>query len=144
MYHNKQKEEVMRKKKVLVVDDDPAMRELIKNTVEALGYHVSAAVGDGERAMNFLKNNCDEVEAVITDYNMPEMDGEALTRWIKSNRQKIKVAFTSVADIEDFRAIAEAAKADAVFSKMKVVAELPTILEDLIGPADPFEMIARK
>lgn len=131
-----------RAKKVLVVDDTAAMRDLIAEAVKALGYEVSA-VGNGEKALNFLKNN-GEVDAVITDYNMPVMNGEELTRWIKRDYPEIVVVFASSDNLENFKGVAEAAGADETLDKSEIVRKLPAILENRIGPADPFEMIARK
>lgn len=126
-------------KRVLVVDDSPAMRELITETVKTLGYGVSA-VGDGMKAMNALQNGA-EVDAIITDFQMPFMDGVALTRWVKRNRPDVQVIFTSANSLEDFKEVAEAAGADEVLSKSEIVAKLPAILDSLIGAPNPLGLM---
>lgn len=119
-------------KRVLVVDDTPAMRELVTEIVAALGYCVSVAE-DGKRALNFLKSN-EEIEAIITDFNMPEMNGVELTKLIKANYRNTKVVFTSAAALDDFKAIAKEAGADEVLEKSEIVLRLSAILNSLIGP----------
>lgn len=115
-------------KRVLVVDDTPAMRELIADVAGALGYR-AFAVENGEEAVNHLKS--EEFDAVITDYNMPVMNGEELTLWIKLNHPNVPVIFASAQDLEDFRDVAEAAGADEVIIKSEIVAKLPEILEKM-------------
>ena len=68
------------KKNILIVDDSESVRELIMLTLESGGYNVEPAV-DGADAMSFL--NRSNIDLVITDLNMPKMDGIQLTREIK-------------------------------------------------------------
>lgn len=57
---------------ILVVDDSPSMREMIRFTLQSAGYEVHAAE-DGEEALAFAKEN--SVNLVVTDVNMPNMNG---------------------------------------------------------------------
>ena len=61
--------------RVLVAEDSLSMRALIKSTLEANGYEV-VAVCDGQEGLNFAKEEA--VDLVITDVNMPNMDGLTL------------------------------------------------------------------
>lgn len=121
-------------KRVLVVDDNSAMRELIAEIVGALGYAVYA-VGNGEKAVNRLKT--EKFDAVITDYHMPVMDGEGLTRWVKRNRPGVPVVFTSSDNLENFKGVAEAAGANEVLDKSEIAQKLPAILDSLLGAPNP-------
>ena len=57
---------------ILVVDDSPSMREMIRFTLKSAGYEVHAAE-DGVEALEFAKEN--SVNLVVTDVNMPNMNG---------------------------------------------------------------------
>lgn len=58
---------------VLVVDDSPTMRRIIKNTLERIGYTQSIEAENGKEALDLLNNN--PVELLLTDWNMPVMNG---------------------------------------------------------------------
>ncbi len=70
---------------VLIVDDSLPMRAVIKKTFKAAGYGNANIIEaeDGEKALEQLKKNW--VDIVLTDYNMPEMNGLELIREIKKN-----------------------------------------------------------
>lgn len=62
--------------KILAVDDSPSMREMVCFTLESAGYDVVEAV-DGVDAL--AKAQGEEFGLVLTDVNMPNMDGIQLT-----------------------------------------------------------------
>lgn len=64
-------------RKVLVVDDSASMRQMVVFTVRQGGFEVMEAV-DGQDALNKLQQS--PVDLVITDLNMPVMDGITLIR----------------------------------------------------------------
>ena len=59
--------------KILAVDDSPTMRRIIINTLKRAGYQDVVEAQDGKDALAKLK--VDKFNFVITDWNMPEMDG---------------------------------------------------------------------
>lgn len=59
-------------KTILTVDDSRVMRDLLNVTLNAAGYNVIAAV-DGQHGLEVAKES--EVDGIITDINMPKMDG---------------------------------------------------------------------
>ncbi|MCD6163492.1 MAG: response regulator [candidate division Zixibacteria bacterium] len=59
--------------KILAVDDSPTMRRIILNTLKRAGFNNVAEACDGKDALAKLK--IDKFDFVITDWNMPEMDG---------------------------------------------------------------------
>ena len=63
---------------ILIVDDSPAMRRVVKRVVEMCGVDVGAyhEAGNGIEALATLR--AEWVDLVMTDINMPEMDGEEL------------------------------------------------------------------
>lgn len=67
-------------KVLLVVDDNPAIRELLNDFLKKEGFRVFGAP-NGPSALEFMKGQrCD---VVITDYSMPEMDGVALIKRLR-------------------------------------------------------------
>lgn len=74
-------EETPGKRSVLVVEDSITSRILIKNILEGAGYAVITAV-DGSDAM--MKLGTERVELVVTDVEMPRLDGFALTTKIRA------------------------------------------------------------
>jgi CheY-like chemotaxis protein len=61
-----------RQRRVLVVDDEPGMRETLVDILEAAGYDVVAA-GDGDAALATV--NAGDVDVVVMDVQMPKQDG---------------------------------------------------------------------
>ena len=64
-------------KKVMTVDDSSVVRQILKKTLTGAGYEVTEAV-DGVDALEKLTNG--PVDMVVTDLNMPNMDGVELIR----------------------------------------------------------------
>jgi len=62
---------------VLIVDDEPALAELYRTFLEAVGYNVTACSG-GEEAVRIFQDDIDKFDLVLTDYSMPNMTGEQL------------------------------------------------------------------
>ena len=69
-----------KKTKILLVDDSVSMREMVGFTLKGAGYAVSQAE-DGVEALKFAQGNT--VDLVITDINMPNMDGITLIKELR-------------------------------------------------------------
>ncbi|RJF83387.1 response regulator [Azospirillum cavernae] len=69
------------KKKILTVDDSRTMRDMVSFTLRAAGYDVVEAP-DGQAAMTAIA--AAKVDLVITDLNMPVMDGLTLIRKLRA------------------------------------------------------------
>ncbi|HHQ6602654.1 two-component system sensor histidine kinase RcsC [Serratia fonticola] len=68
--------------RLLVVDDHPINRRLLSDQLSSLGYQVITA-NDGVDALSVLERNA--VDIVLTDVNMPNMDGYELTRCLRQS-----------------------------------------------------------
>jgi DNA-binding NtrC family response regulator len=66
---------------ILVVDDQESMRTLLQDMLEVIGYEVTLA-GGGEQALSLVESR--EFDLVLSDLNMPGMDGSALLRAVKA------------------------------------------------------------
>jgi two-component system, chemotaxis family, chemotaxis protein CheY len=69
--------------KVLVVDDFPTMRRIVKNLLKQLGYENIEEAEDGSQALTKLKGG--GYGLVITDWNMPVMEGIDLLKHMRAD-----------------------------------------------------------
>ena len=79
-------------KKILIVDDSESIREVVSFTLENEGFEVLVA-NDGTDALKFLDGR--EIDMIITDLNMPEMDGLTLIKHVREMEayQRIPILF---------------------------------------------------
>jgi two-component system chemotaxis response regulator CheY len=75
--------------RVLTVDDSKTMRDMVAFTLRQAGYTVSEAE-DGQKALTALRGF--SADLVITDLNMPNMDGIALIRALRKEADAAKKA----------------------------------------------------
>jgi len=69
--------------KILVVDDSSTMRRIVKNCLEQMGNHDIVMAGDGVDAIVKLKEHT--FDLVLTDWNMPNMDGLTLLKKLRAD-----------------------------------------------------------
>ena len=81
-------------KKILVVDDEPALREFLGTFLRAHDIPVVTAAC-AEEALKIWEKNPDAIEAVVTDIVMPGMNGKALSETLRSTRPDLKIIFMS-------------------------------------------------
>ncbi len=92
---------------ILVVDDEPPVCEITRLTLEKNGYRVVIA-HDGAEALAEYFSQKTPVDLVLTDLNMPIMDGPALIRALRKLDHSIRiVAATGIADKTKLAEIAE-------------------------------------
>jgi two-component system chemotaxis sensor kinase CheA len=105
-----------RSRSVLVVKDSITARALLKNILEASGYPVTTAV-DGIDALTVLKTG--EFDLVVSDVDMPRMDGFELTRKIRADRKfsRLPVVLVTALDSRESRERGIDAGADAYIVK---------------------------
>ena len=93
--------------KILTVDDSSTMRRIIKNTLNRIGY---TDVVEAEHGVDGLGKMAG-VELVLTDWNMPEMDGLTFVKSLRSNAQYNDVPIIMVTTEAAKKEILEAIKA---------------------------------
>lgn len=71
--------------KFLVVDDSLTMRRIVVNALKSQGFDEVIEAGDGKDAV--AKILSEGANFVITDWNMPEMNGLEFVRWLRGNEQ---------------------------------------------------------
>ena len=72
---------------ILVVDDFSTMRRIVKNVLRELGFSNMKEAEDGAAALQVLKTS--KIDFVVTDWNMPVMDGLSLLKAIRAD-EKLK------------------------------------------------------
>ena len=79
---------------ILVADDDPALRQLVKRTLTSSGYTVHA-VGSGPEALAYLESRETPIDLLLTDLVMPDMSGRELAARVRSRYPELPILFMS-------------------------------------------------
>jgi CheY-like chemotaxis protein len=82
--------------RVMVVDDDFRMRQVLARLLESSGFDGVEEVGDGEEALARLLET--QVDLIVTDCQMPRMDGIALVTALRASGNKTPVIMLSGQD----------------------------------------------
>jgi DNA-binding response OmpR family regulator len=75
---------------VLVVDNEPVMRSLVRRTLEAEHFHVEEA-GDGESALALIQSRREPFDLVLSDLSMPGIDGRQVSETLARYRPSVAV-----------------------------------------------------
>jgi two-component system, cell cycle sensor histidine kinase and response regulator CckA len=86
--------EVVGDETILLVDDEPIIRNLGKRLLERKGYKVLIA-GDGKEALEMYQQNIDSIDLIILDLTMPHLSGIDVLKMIRQISDKVKVILTS-------------------------------------------------
>jgi two-component system, cell cycle sensor histidine kinase and response regulator CckA len=79
---------------VLIVEDEPALREVIRRILSRSGYHVIAAA-TGPEAIEIVARYTGDIDVLLTDVVMPRMLGKEAAERIRALRPGVKVLFMS-------------------------------------------------
>lgn len=95
--------------KILVVDDFATMRRIVKNILKQLGYENIEEAEDGAQGYNKLKSG--GFGFVVSDWNMPNMDGLMLLKKVRSDPELKDIPFLMVTAEAEKEKVIEAIKA---------------------------------
>ncbi len=124
---------------IMVVEDSVLLRRMIDDSLERAGFTQISNFNSGQEAWNYLRSISEDpalyqkVNLIITDIEMPEMDGHRLTKLVNEhpNLKKLPVViFSSLID-EQMRKKGEELGADEQLAKPEI-GKLITILDDLL------------
>lgn len=128
--------------KLILADDSALIRRLLKDTLIKAGFNNLRIFDDGQQALDFLtqlaenkgENFIKDAQLLITDIEMPQMDGLTLTRKIKEHEllRKLPVVIFSSLITNELRHKGESVKADAQLSKPEV-SELVSTIDKLLN-----------
>ncbi len=85
--------------KVLVVDDSPLARKHIIRVITNIGIEHIDQAANGNQAIEMINQHY--YDLIFTDYNMPEVDGEKLTRYVRENSDQTSVPIIMVTSEEN-------------------------------------------
>jgi two-component system chemotaxis response regulator CheY len=120
--------------RVMVVDDQLTMRALLRSALQEIGFRNISDAGNGEDALAALALL--PAQLVISDFNMPKMDGLALLRAVRGDEAMSKAAFIMLTGRADRDLVQRAAQFGVNNYIMKPVspATLKTKIEEVFGP----------
>ncbi len=99
------------KSRILIVDDMPTIRDLVKNQLKSLGFSSFVEAGDGEQAFETLKNGIVEgnpIDIVISDWNMPKKSGLQLLKECRANPNWKQLPFLLLTSESEKEAVTDA------------------------------------
>ena len=117
---------------ILIVDDNPAQREQLRNILSEAGYPILGAAGSGTEAVRLLRSI--RPSMIALDLVMPDMNGLDLLRSIRVAYPSIPVMVCSSFGHEVIADLARRSGAFAFFPKPYPVARLLQEVERMIGP----------
>ncbi len=99
------------KLRVLLVEDDPQSRAILRDVFERIGIGEIVEADDGEAAWNFIGNDLDFIDMIMCDWNMPFMSG---MEFLKAVREKDRdLPFLMITGRNDYNSVVEAKKEGA-------------------------------
>ena len=119
---------------ILIADDHPTNRLLLKEQLHALGQRADEA-SDGTQALAALRQR--QYDLLITDINMPEMDGIALTRALRAAGQNLVIWGLTASAQEEEQQRCLAAGMNACLFKPLSLSQLHAMLSALALPEKP-------
>jgi DNA-binding NarL/FixJ family response regulator len=113
--------------RVIIADDDPLARRVVRDALQAAGLVVIAEASDGREALELARHYRPDV--VLMDVVMPEMDGISATRRLTEDAPEIKVVMLTISDDEDLWLLGLRAGAKGFLKKDALdIESLPRIL----------------
>ena len=79
---------------ILVIDDDPAVRDVSSEMLALLGFRVLTAT-DGDEGLGVFRVHQNEIDCIILDLTMPRMDGEETFQELQRVRSDVRVILSS-------------------------------------------------
>ena len=107
--------------KILIVDDDPRLRQALHSTLRALGFEIAES-SSGEQALREVQNR--RFDIVLLDINMPGMGGIETCRELRRLDPRLQILMLTVRDSEEDKVKALDAGADDYVTKPFSIPEL--------------------
>jgi two-component system chemotaxis response regulator CheY len=122
----------MMAKTILAVDDSGSLRQMVAFSLKAAGYQVIEAV-DGQDGLEKAKNQV--VDLVLTDQNMPRMDGLTLIKSLRAmpSYQRVPILMLTTESSDDMKAKGRAAGANGWLVKPFDPQKLTEVVKKVIG-----------
>ncbi|MBY4676297.1 response regulator [Marinobacterium sp. CAU 1594] len=117
---------------VLVVDDSRLSRKYVRQMLEGLGVEQIQEAEDGAQALSIMGNQ--HFDLIITDYNMPNIDGRELTEHIRHDSDQPTVPILMITSEQSQQRLAaiQQAGVSAVVSKPLSYENVKSLIENLV------------
>jgi len=114
---------------ILITDDDPDLRRVLRRTLDALGFEVAESC-DGEQALK--RTESQRFQAILLDVNMPGVGGIATCREMRRRDPRLQIVMLTVRDRETDKIEALDAGADDYITKPFSIPELAARLRSAV------------
>ena len=126
----------MAKRRILVVDDEPLMRNMVTNAFRRLGFNVLSAA-DGVEALGLCARHLAGLQLLLTDLDLPHMSGLALLRTVRQMNSSTALMVMAGCYSEAQRAELVALNVTAVLTKPFAQEELLEALRQTLPAQSP-------
>jgi two-component system chemotaxis response regulator CheY len=119
--------------KVLVTDDSRVMRQIVTRTLRQAGYDdvEVCEAGNGQEALQVIASECPDL--VLSDWNMPEMNGIELLTSLRAQGQAVPFGFVTSEGSPEMREKAESAGALFLIAKPFTAETFRDALQPVLG-----------
>ncbi|MEY4761086.1 MAG: hypothetical protein RLZZ200_942 [Pseudomonadota bacterium] len=118
-------------KHVLILDDEAALVDLLYRSLSRLGYRVTGST-DPEQALAVFSDRPDDIDLLVTDFNMPGINGIEVTRRIRQQRAGLPVLLVTGYLDDSLRNEAQRAGIDQVLDKPNTIEEMAQAVHRLL------------
>lgn len=97
--------------RILVIDDMPSIRDLVKNHLKAMGYKNILECADGEEGLKVLiqqNSSAQPIQLVISDWNMPKLNGLDLLKQVRATAEWQNLPFVLLTSESEREQVTEA------------------------------------
>lgn len=125
--------------RIVIAEDSPLLNKLVVNAITSAGFHNILSFSNGQETWNYISSYADsedvtsEIALLVSDIEMPQMDGHRLTKLVKTDKNLSKIPvflFSSLID-ERMRLKGESIGADRQFSKPQIGGLVQAIIDTL-------------
>jgi CheY-like chemotaxis protein len=121
-------------RRVLIVDDDPSVRNLLRMTLPVDGFEIVEAE-NGEEALSLIEGAVPDL--VLLDWAMPGLSGGDVLAELKRRRPELPVIILTAEADPRFRAVSESLGVEAYLTKPFSPLQLLSEVERLLSPEPP-------
>jgi two-component system chemotaxis response regulator CheY len=117
---------------ILVVDDSKAMRMIIRRTMREAGFHHKLVeASSAAQALTVLQST--QIDLILSDWNMPEMNGMDLLLKLQTDGHAIKFGFVTTESSSEMQSTAKDAGAVFLITKPFTPESFRSALEPILG-----------